>query len=159
MVEANAPDTRPLILYVEDDADTFRLASLRLKDKYRLIPATTDRQACAELETWGDKLYAVLMDVELQGSTLDGLALVQLVRGQLPAAQMPAYAQRVPKLSVPIIVMTAYTGRHSEAEAKAMGATHFVPKPIDFTRLNLALAQANILSVMARLTGKSAPAR
>lgn len=159
MAEQLATDPRPVILYVEDDADTFRLAALRLKDKYRLVNAATDREACEQLEALGESLYAVLMDVELQGSALDGLALVRLLRGQLPAAQTPAWARRVPKLSVPIIVMTAYTGRHSEADVKALGATHFVPKPIDFTRLNLALAQANILSVMARLTAKPASAR
>jgi CheY-like chemotaxis protein len=155
----SAPDMRPVILYVEDDADTFRLASLRLKDKYRLIHAANDREACEQLQAWGSQLYAVLMDVELQGSKLDGLHLVRLLRGQLPAGLTPDYARGVPKLSVPVIVMTAYTGRHSEAEAKAMGATHFVPKPIDFTRLNLALAQANILSVMARLSARPATAR
>lgn len=158
MAEA-APDARPVILYVEDDADTFRLAALRLRDKYRLVQAATDREACAQLKAWGDRLYAILMDVELQGSTLDGLHLVQLVRGRLPALHTPDYAQGVPKLAAPIIVMTAYTGRHTEAEAKALGATHFVPKPIDFTRLNLALAQANIMSVMARLSGRGAAAR
>ena len=41
---------------------------------------------------------------------------------------------------------------YSEAEVKAVGATHFLTKPIDFLRLNLALAQANIQSVMARNT-------
>lgn len=158
MAEA-APDARPVILYVEDDADTFRLAALRLKDKYRLLPAASDREACAQLQAWGDRLYAILMDVELQGSALDGLHLVQLLRGRLPATDTPDYARGVPKLAVPIIVMTAYTGRHTEAEAKALGATHFVPKPIDFTRLNLALAQANIMSVMARLSGRGAAAR
>ncbi|MCC6332801.1 MAG: response regulator [Myxococcales bacterium] len=158
MVEA-APDTRPVILYVEDDADTFRLAHLRLQQKYRLLHAATDREACAQLEVWGEKLYAVLMDLELQGSLLDGLALVRLIRGQLPAGQSPPYARRVPALSVPVLVLTASTARHTEAEARAMGATHFATKPIDFARLNLALAQVNIQSVMARLTTKAVVAR
>lgn len=159
MAEATPTDPRPVILYVEDDADTFRLAALRLKDKYQLVNAATDREACAQLEAWGDRLYAVLMDVELQGSALDGLALVQLLRGQLPAARTPAWARRVPQLNIPIIVMTAYPEKHSEAEARTLGATHFVPKPIDFRRLNLALAQANILSVMARLSGRASATR
>jgi len=154
------PDTRPVILYVEDDADTFRLTSLRLKDKYRLVHAANDREACAQLTVLGPQLYAVLMDVELQGSRLDGLQLVRLVRGQLPPAQVPDYARSVPKLAnTPVIVMTAYVERYTEADAHALGATHFVKKPIDFTRLNLALAQANIHSVMARLTARPSSAR
>jgi CheY-like chemotaxis protein len=151
-----APDTRPVILYVEDDADTFRLAHLRLQPKYRLIQASSDREACAQFEIWGENLHAVLMDVQLQGSALDGLQLIRLLRGQLPAAQTPPYARRVRKLTVPIIVLTASPEHRLEAEARALGAAHVATKPIDFTRLNLALAQVNIQSVMAHLSTKAA---
>jgi CheY-like chemotaxis protein len=141
---------KPLVLSVEDDEDTFRLAELRLQGKYELLHAASDRRACELLVEHGPRLYAVLMDVELQGSDLDGLALVRLLRGKL--APRPAWAAAVPTLPhLPIIVMTAYTTRYSEAEVKSLGATHFLTKPIDFTRLNLALAQANIQSVMAQL--------
>ncbi len=140
------------MLYVEDDADTFRLAQLRLLARYEVISAATDQQACQVLRERGAELYAVLMDIELQGSTLDGLALVKLIRGQPSAVPLPRYAQGLPTLPhLPIIVMTAYATRYSESEVKAVGATHFLTKPIDFLRLNLALAQANIQSVMARL--------
>lgn len=146
----NASGEKPLVLYVEDDEDTFRLAQLRLQARYEVLHAPSDRRACELLADKGARLYAVLMDVELQGSALDGLALVKLLRGKLTTK--PAYAEPVPVLPhLPIIVMTAYTTRYSEAEVKAMGATHFLTKPIDFTRLNLALAQANIQSVMAQL--------
>ncbi|MFZ5444869.1 MAG: response regulator [Myxococcota bacterium] len=141
---------KPLVLYVEDDEDTFNLARLRLQARYEVIPAATDREACAVLAEQGRALYAVLMDVELQGSSLDGLALVKLIRGNL--SPKPGYAEPVPTLPhLPIIVMTAYVTRYSESDVKALGANHFLTKPIDFTRLNLALAQANIQSVMAQL--------
>ena len=42
---------------------------------------------------------------------------------------------------------------------KAVGASHFLTKPIDFMRLNLALAQANIQSVMARLATQTSRPR
>ena len=147
-----APDAKPLVLYVEDDADTFKLAQLRLQNRYEVINAATDRQACEALIKHGDQLYAVLMDIELQGSLLDGLALVKAVRGITPRNALPAWAEGLPTLPhVPIIVMTAYVTRYTESDVKAVGATHFLSKPIDFMRLNLALAQANIQSVMARL--------
>lgn len=146
----SATPDKPLVLYVEDDEDTFRLAQLRLQGKYEVLHAATDERACELLGVHGARLYAVLMDVELQGSALDGLALVKLLRGKLE--KKPAYAAAVPTLPhLPIIVMTAYATRYSEAEVKTLGATHFLTKPIDFTRLNLALAQANIQSVMAQL--------
>ena len=93
------------------------------------------------------------MDIELQGSTLDGLALVKAHAGaSRRSTRCPTWAQALPVLPhLPVIVMTAYVTRYSEAEVKAVGANHFLTKPIDFMRLNLALAQANIQSVMARL--------
>lgn len=146
------PTAKPLVLYVEDDSDTFKLAQLRLAARYDLINASTDRQACEVLIKKGNELFAVLMDIELQGSLMDGLALVKAIRGITPKNALPSWAQSLPPLPhLPIIVMTAYVTRYSEAEVKAVGASHFLTKPIDFMRLNLALAQANIQSVMARL--------
>lgn len=150
-----AAPAKPLVLYVEDDADTFKLAQLRLQQRYDVVNAASDLEAAALLKKHGEALYAVLMDVELQGSTLDGLGLVRAIRGMsLPG--VPPYAKSIPVLPhTPIIVMTAYVTRYSEAEVKALGANHFLTKPIDFTRLNLALAQANIQSVMARLAARA----
>ena len=146
------PNAKPTVLYVEDDADTFKLAQLRLQARYELISATSDRQACEMLSKQGTELFAVLMDIELQGSQMDGLALVKVIRGMTAKSSLPSWAQSLPPLPhLPIIVMTAYVTRYSEAEVKAVGANHFLTKPIDFMRLNLALAQANIQSVMARL--------
>ena len=44
---------KPLVLYVEDDADTFKLAQLRLQARYEVINAATDRQACEALISTG----------------------------------------------------------------------------------------------------------
>lgn len=153
-----AEDNRPLVVYVEDDADTFKIASLRLQPKYRLLWAQNDREAVDLIAHHHAQLYAILMDVELKGSLLDGLDLVRLLRGRALSRPTPPFAQRLPVLAdLPIIVLTAYTARHSEADAKAVGATHFATKPIDFTRLNLALAQANIAAVMKRFSRPAAP--
>lgn len=155
-----ATTIRPSVLYVEDDVDTFKLAQLRLQSRYELISAPSDRQACEVLSKKGHELFAVLMDIELQGSVLDGLALVKAIRGVTPRNALPPFAQAMPVLPhLPIIVMTAYVTRYTEADVKALGANHFLTKPIDFMRLNLALAQANIQSVMARLATQPSRAR
>jgi len=147
-----AASEKPLVLYVEDDPDTFRLAQLRLEARYSLVNAPNDQKACELLKARGADFFAVLMDIELQGSMLDGLGLVRAIRGMPGTRVLPSYAQGLPPLPhLPIIVMTAYVTKYSEQEVKAIGATHFLTKPIDFMRLNLALAQANIQSVMARL--------
>ena len=153
-------ELKPLVVYVEDNPDTFRLAQLRLQARYEVIPAPNDRVAAELFVKHASTLHAVLMDVELQGSQLDGLALVRALRGSTPRSQLPPFAQAIPKLEhLPIIVMTAFATRYSEADVKAAGATHLLTKPIDFARLNLALAQANIQSVMARLAAQPSTKR
>lgn len=148
-------DARPVILYVEDDADTFKLTEARLKSRYQLIWAQNDQEACAAFRTLGSTLHAVLMDIELQGSRLDGLQLVKVFRGER-VSDLPDFARDIlPVREVPVVVLTAYIGRYDEHDAKQVGATLFLTKPIDFARLNLALAQANIQSVMQQLTRRA----
>lgn len=144
----------PLILYVEDDAETFRLAATRLHARYRLLWAQTADDAVRLLTVWGSQLYAVLIDVELKGSTMDGFMLTRLIRGTAPLERLTSAARAlVPLPKLPIIVLTAYTSRFTDTDAKAIGASHFCTKPIDFARLTLALAQANLQSVVNRLQG------
>jgi CheY-like chemotaxis protein len=144
-------DSRPVILYVEDDADTFKLTEVRLKSRYRLLWAQNDREACGFLREVGASLLAVLVDVELQGSMLDGFGLVKLLRGHVSSGEaLPEFARGIKPLPhVPVIVLTAYVGRYAEDDAARVGASLFLTKPIDFARLSLALAQANIQSVMS----------
>ena len=144
---------RPPILYVEDDPEIFRLAQLRLNSRYELIPAADDAQACAQLRAHGKSFFAVLMDVGLKGSALDGMCLVRLLRGLPIDRPVPAYARALPLLpNISILVLTADdASRHQSVELQRLGSTQFLTKPIDFTRLSLALAQANIQSVMAQL--------
>ena len=149
-------DPRPVLLYVEDDVDTFKLAELRLRSRYRVVHAQNDREACEQLVALGPTLHGVLMDIELQGSMLDGLDLVRLVRGFELTKPRPDYARAVPTLTVPIVMLTAHVGRYSEADAREVGATDFVTKPIDFTRLTLALARHHIASVMTSLSTAAA---
>jgi CheY-like chemotaxis protein len=148
---------KPLILCVEDDPDTLRLTQTRLSSRYEVLGATNDVEACTLIKKHAANLYAILMDIELQGSALDGLMLVRLVRGLPLGRPAPSYAN-VPTLPhLPIMVLTAYATKYTDADVKPLGATQLLTKPIDFTRLNLALAQANIQSVMARLSTHEKP--
>lgn len=153
-----AASDKPVVVYVEDDADTFKIAALRLRERYQLLWAQSDAEAVDLISFHQHQLYAVLMDIELRGSQLDGLELVQLLRGRVLSRAVPAFAKKLPTLrELPIIVLTAYTSRHTEAEILGLGATHFMTKPIEFARLTLALAQANIAQVMKRLTPQRTP--
>jgi CheY-like chemotaxis protein len=130
----------PVLLYVEDEDDNWAVTELRLRKKYQLVRAADDEQACSALIRFGTKLEAILMDIQLQGSKLDGVQLTQLVRGKLDRQQLPPYVQQVPTLTIPIVFVTAYGNRYPEAQLLAAGGTAVVGKPVDFLKLTLKLA-------------------
>ncbi len=134
---------RPLVLYVEDEQENWDVTELRLQKKYRLIRAANDQQACSAVRQHGNALFAVLMDIQLSGSTLDGIQLTRLFRGKLDATSLPAYARACPLLDVPIFFVTAYGDRYSEAELIQHGGSGLVHKPVDFVNLTLRLATVN----------------
>jgi CheY-like chemotaxis protein len=146
---AAPPETLPLVLYVEDEPDNWEVTELRLRRRYRLLWARTDVEACALARQYGPSLHAVLMDVQLKGSALDGLALTRLFRGKL--ATPPAVAEGVPTLECPIFFVTAYGNLHSAAEFDEAGGDAHVPKPVDFFKLNNLLARENARRAMASL--------
>ncbi|HEY6560707.1 MAG TPA: response regulator [Polyangiaceae bacterium] len=147
----NEAPNLPRILYVEDNDDNWRVIQLRLSRSYSLVRAATDREACEILSQPG-KLYAILMDIELSGSQLNGISLTKLIRGTLPAASLPPYARRVPVSKVPVLFVTAYGNAYRHADLIAAGADDVLAKPVDFTRLNLALANLYIRRVLVRGT-------
>lgn len=139
-----------LVLYVEDEASNWEVTELRLRKKFKLLWGRTDAEACALVRQYGPQLHAVLMDVQLRGSTLDGLALTRVFRG-MPVANAPEFAQGLTPLECPIFFVTAYGNLHSEAEMDAAGGDAHVPKPVDFVKLNLLLAQRNMKRALQSL--------
>jgi CheY-like chemotaxis protein len=131
--QTSAPPRR-LVLYVEDNDDNWSVAELRLSSVYRLIRAATDREACTLLRKHASELYIVLMDVELQGSQLDGVALTRLLRGRLPADQTPDYARQVAPSNVPIVFVTAYHAAFGST-LQETGGNLVIPKPVEFRHL------------------------
>ena len=147
--EAEVAKNLPRVLYVEDNDDNWRVTDLRLSRSYELVRAKSDRAAC-EFLSQRAKLYAILMDVELGGSQLNGVQLTRLIRGKLSPVTLPEYARKVPVLDVPVIFVTAYANIYPRSELIAAGAGDVLAKPVDFTRLNLALANLYINRVLVR---------
>ena len=141
-----------LVLYVEDEPSNWEVTELRLRKKFKLLWARTDEEACALVRQHGPQLYAVLMDVQLQGSALDGMALTQLFRGKATGT-LPAFAQNLTPLECPIFFVTAYGNLHSPQQMEAVGGDAHVPKPVDFVSLTLLLARHNMKRAMATLKG------
>jgi CheY-like chemotaxis protein len=139
------------LLYVEDEPENFAVAELRLGKRFNLLWAKDDEAACALIKAHAGELVAILMDVQLKGSALDGLQLMKLIRGQSLDAPIPSYAYGVSFPEIPIFVVTAFSARYRGDELVAMGASHFVTKPVDFQKLSLALALALATASMRRV--------
>ena len=128
------------ILYVEDDERNQMVVRLHLESHFHVVTATTDVEACAILAREGASLHAVLLDVELQGSMLDGVALATLIRGRLPEGAIPPFGREVRPLALPVIFITAHGARVTPEVLAASGADRVLAKPIDFARLRMALS-------------------
>lgn len=135
---------REQLLYVEDDDSNWQVAELRLGRSYDLVRASSDEQACKVLAARGGQLAAILMDIELRGSQLDGLQLTQLIRGKLERSRLPAYATGVPVLDVPVIFVTAHGADYPGPALFAAGGQRVLGKPVDFSALTLALTQFHL---------------
>jgi CheY-like chemotaxis protein len=130
-----------LILYVEDEDENWLVAELLLRRSYNLLRARDDREACALINEKRDAIEAVLMDIQLAGSVLDGLKLTRLLKGRLGASEMPSYARMVRKIDVPVIFVTAYGSRYTESDLIASGGDAMLPKPVDFVQLTSTLSR------------------
>src|SRR5687768_5305212 len=141
-----------LVLYVEDDTDNWRVTRARLRRRFRLVWARTAREACELLKTHAEQIFAILMDIELKGSELDGIQLTRLIRGTYDRELGPSYARDVPVLDrVPILFVTAYGPQYPEAELIAAGGNRRLTKPVDFAELSLSLSLLDVeqLSMLA----------
>ena len=126
------------LLYVEDEDTNWEVAEVTLRDRYTLSRAKTAREA---LQLLSQNSYdAILMDIQLSGSELNGIQLTQLLRGKF-AGTIPLSAQSLGNKNTPVIFVTAYNARYSKEELMAAGGDDMIPKPVDFTRLALAIAK------------------
>jgi CheY-like chemotaxis protein len=139
---SGAPPPGGKILYIEDNEENRRVCEFRLKRQYQVILASDDREACAKLQEHGRGLTAILMDIELQGSGLNGVELAQLFRGKLSGGvALPSYAAVVRPVQVPLLFVTAYGARYSRDDLTQQGADGIIAKPVNFIELSNTLAR------------------
>jgi CheY-like chemotaxis protein len=136
---------RDLVLYVEDEQSNRQVAQMRLGRDYELLLASTDREACDLVRARGSELYAVLMDIELKNSRLNGIELTKLLRGRLSLDQVPDFGRDLPPLPlVPILFVSAYGGRYREEELLSVGGNKLISKPVNFVELNNAMTLCHL---------------
>ena len=113
------------ILVVEDEHLTCVIMATALQYAgYQTMEVQDGREALGMLARERGQIAAVVIDILL--SQMDGLRLLAQIKDRYPA--------------VPIIVVSAHAKR--AVEAKAQGATRFLPKPFSRRQLVEAVHQA-----------------
>jgi len=125
---------RKKILYVEDDDSAWRVAHAWLRDGFVLVRARSGDEACVMLRQFGAELSGLMCDVHL-GGPLSGVDLALAVLGR-PHGPLPAFAEGLPRLEIPVVIITGIAA--SAREAHAAGLQVF-EKPLDFPSLVKAL--------------------
>jgi CheY-like chemotaxis protein len=127
------------LLYVEDEDVNWEVSALNLSSRYSLTRAKTAEETFSILKT--EKFHAIMMDIQLANSALDGLAITRILKGKEPAVKIPPFAQGIQGHDTPIIVVTAYSARYPREEILSYGADELITKPINFTHLALSLSR------------------
>ena len=137
------------LLYIEDDPNSRAVTERCLGAKYQLLLAENDRQACALIQAHGGEIDIYLVDIELQDSILNGLQIIERLRGHPALADFPSYARDLPQTTAPIIVVTAFGDTYDRGAILAAGADSLILKPVNFFQLERTITSA-ILSDVTR---------
>lgn len=106
-------NARPLLLIVEDYADTRQMYAEFLSGSFDVIQAGDGREALALLETSVPSL--VITDCTLPG--IDGFELIRRMR------------EKAETCRVPVICLSGYGGRAHEQRAREAGCDRVLEKP------------------------------
>ena len=115
------------ILIIDDERDIRSLISGILVDEgYEAREAGDANSALAEIE--GRQPNAILLDIWLQGSRLDGIALLKLLKERA--------------LDMPVIMISGHGNIQTAVTSIKLGAYDFIEKPFEADRLLLCLERA-----------------
>ncbi|MDX5414743.1 MAG: sigma-54-dependent Fis family transcriptional regulator, partial [Alphaproteobacteria bacterium] len=115
------------ILIVDDEADIRELVSGILNDEgYDTRSAGDSDKALAAIEARRPGL--IILDIWLQGSKLDGLELLDIIRDRHP--------------DLPVVVISGHGNIETAVSAIKKGAYDFIEKPFKTDRLILVVRRA-----------------
>ena len=127
-----------MILVVDDEASSREPLEFLLQGEgYRTVAASNGRAALAAIARQPPDL--ILLDVTMPG--MDGYELTSLIKGN------PATA------SIPIVMVTGFTGRGARVVGLNAGAEDILSKPVDAAELSLKVRNLLRLRANAQLGG------
>ena len=122
---------KKLVLCVEDIQTNWEICKAHLEDIYEMHHATHSIAAVEKLKAFDFDM--ILMDIELEGSEMDGITLTQALRGKL--GSLPEHIRELGTIDTPIIFLTGYTTLYDRTTAHQAGGTDLFGKPVDFGSL------------------------
>lgn len=122
------------ILYVEDDDGNWDTSCIMLRRTCELTRAKTSEEAFAALKS--ATFDAILMDIGLARSPLNGIEITEVLRGK---RQAPQAASALVPLRLPIIFVTAFAAEYDRLHLIAAGGDEVLTKPVDFLKLFVTL--------------------
>lgn len=125
-VTPRMPDSRPLILYVEDNADNRLLVRRVLEAAGYVVREAADGPR-AEAEVQAQPPDLILMDINLPG--IDGYTLTARLRA-MPGLQ-----------AVRVVALTANVMKGDRERTLAAGCDGYIEKPIDVDALPKQIAR------------------
>ncbi len=134
-------DGRAPILYVDVDDRTFLETAHRLRQAYELLRAQRDRDACDLIRERHRELVAVVLDVDMPGSVLDGILLTRILRGRVPPQAVPPFARHLPELDIPIVLSTSRAESYADVDMRRYGGDRLIQKPIEIHKLTLTITE------------------
>lgn len=129
------------ILYVEDEDANWHVTELHLRGKYDLKRASNSTEALALIER--EHFDLILLDIQLSGSTMDGIQICRAIR----AGIREGAARREAITKTPIVFVTAYSARYDKPSLVDAGGDDVVTKPVDYTRLLLVSSRLLVRSL------------
>lgn len=135
------PDSKPVVLLVDDSADVHRLLQVRLRhEQIKLVSTLNSSEALDLAKT--QRPATILLDLDMPG--LDGFEVLRSLKND-PAAN-----------NIPVIVLSGLHGSEDKVTAFDLGATDYVTKPFDLSELRARLRAALRLHHLLRLLAERA---
>src|SRR6202035_1034213 len=123
------------ILIVDDEADIRMLIAGVLKDEgYATRESSDSGEALAAIQARQPTL--VILDIWLQGSDPDGIAILQQLRAEMP--------------SMPVVMISGHGTIETAVEAIKIGAYDFIEKPFKSDLLLLVVERAIEAALLRR---------
>lgn len=115
------------VLVVDDEADIRDIISSNLKDEGFNVRTSADSSQA--LESISNKIpSAIILDIWLQGSELDGLGILEIVKKKYPL--------------MPVVIISGHGTVETAVSAIKMGAYDYIEKPFTHEKLMIVLKRA-----------------